>query len=96
MAHSHAVHLPLGALLIRCTVCGTGASPLPLPHLPHRCSAERNEATPMIERWARSVGKDAYLETVRRFNCTGTDYIEKPKVDLRPPHFLEQEGACRP
>ena len=50
----------------------------------------------MIERWARSVGKDAYLETVRRFNCTGTDYIEKPKVDLRPPHFLEQEGACRP
>ena len=24
MAHSHTVHLPLGALLIPCTMCGTG------------------------------------------------------------------------
>ena len=39
MAHSHTVHLPLGALLSPCAVCGTGPSPLPLPHLPHRqCS----------------------------------------------------------
>ena len=39
MVHSHTVHLdlPLGALRIWCTVCGTGARPLPLPHLPHRC-----------------------------------------------------------
>ena len=26
----------LELLLIPCTACGTGASPLPLPHLPHR------------------------------------------------------------
>ena len=36
MVHSHTVHLPLGALLSPCTVCGTGTSPLHLPHLPHR------------------------------------------------------------
>ena len=37
MVHSRTVHLPLCALLIRCTLCGrTGTSPLPLPHLPHR------------------------------------------------------------
>ena len=26
MVHSHTVHLPLGALLSPCTMCGTGAS----------------------------------------------------------------------
>ena len=43
MVHRHTVHLPLGALLIWCTMCGTGrtTSPLPLPHLPHRYCAER-------------------------------------------------------
>ena len=34
--HPHTVHLALGALLIPCTTWRTGASPLPLPHLPHR------------------------------------------------------------
>ena len=27
MAHSHTVHLPLGALLMTCTMCGAGGSP---------------------------------------------------------------------
>ena len=27
MVHSHSVHLPLGALLSPCTMCGTGAQP---------------------------------------------------------------------
>ena len=37
-AHCHAVHLPLGALLILCTVCVPlrRLPHLPLPHLPHR------------------------------------------------------------
>ena len=35
--HAHAVPLALGPLLVPCTPCvATGASPLPLPHLPHR------------------------------------------------------------
>ena len=35
---AHTVHLPPGALLTWRTVRGTiGPSPLPLPHLPHRC-----------------------------------------------------------
>ena len=34
--HCHTMHLPLGALLFPCTVCGTVTLPLPLPHLPHR------------------------------------------------------------
>ena len=36
MVHSHAVLLPLGALLTPCAMCGTGTSPFPSPHLPRR------------------------------------------------------------
>ena len=39
MVHSHAVHLPRGALLSPRTVWRHRSSPLPLPHLPHRSSA---------------------------------------------------------
>ena len=62
------------------------------------CSAERNEGTAAIERWARAVGKDAYMETVRRFNCTGTDGIEHPAVLLRPKRFrhLPTHPAAQP
>ena len=36
MVHSHTVHLPLGALLSACTMCGTGKTVIPLSHwLPH-------------------------------------------------------------
>ncbi len=42
------------------------------------CASERNEGTPAIEKWARDTGRDPYMETVRRFNCTGTDSIEQP------------------
>lgn len=52
------------------------------------CSAERNEGTADIERWARANGKDGYRETVRRFNCSGTDAVEHPQVNLRPRHFV--------
>ena len=38
VVHCHTVHLPHGTLLAPCTMCGTGTSPLPLPHLPHRLS----------------------------------------------------------
>ena len=55
------------------------------------CSRERNLGTSDIEKWARRSGKDAYRETVARFNCTGTDPIEHPQVDLRPPHFLDPD-----
>eukprot|EP00965_Chrysotila_dentata_P246777 6207368-Pleurochrysis_carterae.AAC.2 len=57
------------------------------------CSAERNLGGADISAWARANGKDAYQETVRRFNCTGTDHFEKPHVDLRPAHFLNQPGT---
>ena len=52
MAHPHTVHLPLGALMSPCTVCGTGTSLLPLPHLPHR---------QLIEKFQRSYKMQAIL-----------------------------------
>ena len=59
------------------------------------CSEERNEGTADISKWARANGLDAYRETVSRFNCTGTDPVEKPQIDLKSKPFLpESSETC--
>lgn len=59
------------------------------------CSRERNEAEKEIERWAKTTGRDAHAETVRRFNCTGTDLSEHASINLKPRHYLhEPEGGA--
>ena len=53
MVHSHTVHLPLGALLIPCNMCGTGASSSPRRSA-HRPPPSASSPTPRSNGYATS------------------------------------------
>ena len=60
------------------------------------CSKERNEGERAIEAWARRNGRDPHAETVARFNCTGTDIVEHPSINLKPRNFLHEPPGGYP
>ena len=70
MVHSHTVHLPLGALLTTCTMCGTGIYPPLCAHKDHEhckdgnCGAERRGSASKYcntdRAWADKFGWGTY------------------------------------